>query len=306
MDVKTAADQLFFVTVYLSARSAEGHNWTGTGFVYGVETEKGTAHFLVTNRHVLAGAEELVVRMIKRDGELPRLGSGSQVTVNQFNPDYWRGHPDARVDVAVMPLWDVLNKMNEIGATPFFRAVAPEICLGAETAKELDAIEEVTFVGYPSGLYDSVSLLPVARRGTTATPPVVDYEGLPAFLIDASVFPGSSGSPVFIADKGLRTDRSGNVVLGSPRLLCLGVLAAVHVRAVEGKIVQVPARLEVSFDEPIDLGIVYKASAIEACVDLALEVGGLRRSPGPVTVPDAPTEADREIADEAPPIESTD
>lgn len=305
MEVTTAADQLFFVTTYLAATSNEGEEWAGTGFVYGVETEKGTAHFLVTNKHVVEGASTLLVRMIRGMNGKPVLGSGSQITVNKFNPDYWRAHPDPRVDVAVMPLWDVLHRMEEIGAPPFFRSVAPEMCLTPTSAKELDAIEDVTFVGYPSGLYDAANLLPVARRGTTATPPVVDYEGLPAFLIDASVFPGSSGSPVFIADKGLRVDRTGNVVLGSPRLICLGVLAAVHVRPVKGKVVELPAKLEVSFDEPIDLGIVYKSNAIDECTDLVLGAAGVERVAAPTSAVGTPTEADEEISSESPPIENS-
>jgi hypothetical protein len=45
-------------------------------------------------------------------------------------------------------------------------------------------------------------ILPISprffRRGMTATPPQLDYCGRPTFLIDASVFGGSSGSPVFL------------------------------------------------------------------------------------------------------------
>lgn len=303
MEVSTASDQLFFVTAHLAATGTDGSQWTGTGFVYATETSSGTAHFLVTNRHVLEGVENLVVRMIKGTDGAPELGKGSEITIQGVNPDSWQGHPDDRVDVAVMPLLAVLVKMNELGAPPFFRSVAPELCLTVESSAELDSIEDVTFIGYPSGIFDSANLLPVARRGTTASPPSVDYEGLPAFLIDAAVFPGSSGSPVFLVDKGLRVDRSGGVVLGSPRLICLGVLAAVHVRSVEGKITQVQARLAVSFEEPIGLGIVYKAVAIEECVDEVLNKTGLTRAATPTSQPDAASDADRQIDAELPPME---
>ncbi|MFT3756084.1 MAG: hypothetical protein QM769_09065 [Pseudoxanthomonas sp.] len=66
---------------------------------------------------------------------------------------------------------------------------------------KLDAAESVTFISYPNGVWDSKNLLPVARRGTTASPIEVDFEGTPRFLIDASVFGGSSGSPAFILNR---------------------------------------------------------------------------------------------------------
>ena len=40
--------------------------------------------------------------------------------------------------------------------------------------------------------------MPILRRGTTATPIALNFEGRPEFLIDAAVYPGSSGSPVFV------------------------------------------------------------------------------------------------------------
>lgn len=101
-------------------------------------------------------------------------------------------------------------------------------------------------------------------------PSTLDYENLPAFLIDASVFPGSSGSPVFLWNPGTYRARSGGVVVGT-RFLLLGILAAVHVRKLLAEVVPVPTRVAAVFDEPIDLGIVYKASAIAEVLDLVAE-----------------------------------
>ena len=303
MQVTTAADQLFFVTAFLVAEGDDS-TWTGTGFAYGVETEKGTAHFLITNRHVVEKAVRLRVHMIRSDGAGgPALGQRTDIRIVDFNPDYWVGHPDADVDVVAMPLYPLLVRMEDLGRPAFFRSVAPELCLTSESEKDLDSIEEVTFVGYPSGIYDQKNLLPVARKGTTATPPAVDYNGLPAFLIDASVFPGSSGSPVFIADKGLHVARSGNVVLGKPRLLCLGLVAAVHVRKREGQLFQLETAVGVSIDEPLDLGIVYKSSTFEACVQPLLDRAGLERVTAAITTPGEPSQADQLLEQETPPAE---
>ena len=209
-----------------------------------------------------------------------------------------QGHPDPAVDVGVMPIAQVLQQMQTAGAPAFFRSVSPEICLSAVREQELDAIEEVTFIGYPSGLYDTKNYLPILRTGTTATPIGVDYEGAPAFLIDASVFPGSSGSPVFIANRGTYLTRQGSVVVGA-RVICLGVLAAVHTRQVEGSVDVLPTRLVAAFDEPIDLGVVYKARCIDECVALVLDRYGLTRTQSTTLIETStePSSADDAIAD---------
>lgn len=301
MQTETIAEQLFFVTVRLIARDATGKMWTGTGFVYAVETDRGTAHFLVTNRHVLAGAVELEVNMIRanRAGTGPSLGHGSQITIRDFGPTIWEGHPNNAVDVAAMPLSSVMNAMLEIDAAPFCKQVSKDICLTDEVAAGLDAVEDVFFVGYPSGLYDTANLLPIMRRGMTATPIAVDYGGVPSFLIDAAVFPGSSGSPVFWMSQGVQRPRSGGLVIGRPRVILLGVVAAVHVRSVTASVIELPATYLAEFQQPIGLGIVYKASLIEDCVLPQMERAGLHAAgvAGSLgTVPEI-SEADEQLAD---------
>jgi V8-like Glu-specific endopeptidase len=284
MRVETIAEQLFFTTCFIEA-SGGARSWVGTGFVYVVETNAGAAHFLVTNKHVLKLADKVAVRMIQQtaSGE-PSLGKVTQITLQPFDESAWMGHPDPVVDVGVMPLGDVLQQMQAGGAPAFFSAVTSSIALSSEQEQELDAIEDVTFIGYPSGLYDTANGLPILRTGTTATPISVDYKGAPAFLIDASVFPGSSGSPVFIANRGFYTDRRMRPYSGD-RLIFLGVLAAVHTRQVKGSVDVLPSsRLVAAFNEPIDLGIVYKARCIEKCVQHILQLKGLTQTQSPTLI----------------------
>jgi V8-like Glu-specific endopeptidase len=284
MRVETIAEQLFFTTCLIKA-SGEAGSRVGTGFVYVVDTNAGAAHFLVTNKQVLKSADKVAVRMIQQtaSGE-PSLGKVTQITLQPFNDSVWMGHPDPVADVGVMPLGNVLQQMHAGGAPAFFTAVTPGIALSSEKEQELDAIEDVTFIGYPNGLYDTANGLPILRTGTTATPISVDYRGAPAFLIDASVFPGSSGSPVFIANRGFYTDRHMRPYSGD-RLIFLGVLAAVHTRQVEGSVDVLPSsRLVTAFNEPIDLGIVYKARCIDECVQHILQLKGLTRIQSPALI----------------------
>ena len=84
---------------------------------------------------------------------------------------------------------------------------------------DLRALEEVSMVGYPIGLWDEANNLPILRRGTTATHPAIDFGRLPRGIVDIACFPGSSGSPVMILDEGeLRHIGNGRRSIGSNRL----------------------------------------------------------------------------------------
>lgn len=275
MKPETLSEQLFFVTVHITAKNASG-SWTGTGFLYRVHLVEGPAIVLVTNKHVLQDADSITVRMVCADQDGgANLGTGTQVEVNGFSDDTWVGHPDPKVDVGVFPMGQVFDQMANQGDPPFFRALDPQDAYSL-ARHDLDAVEDVAFIGYPRGLYDTRNLTPIMRRGTTATHPAIDYRGEPSFLIDASVFPGSSGSPVVISDSGSYRTKQG-IVIGS-RLIFLGVLAAVHVRQVQGTVTQLPAKLVATFPEPIDLGIVYRAETIETCIEELLARTGSKRA----------------------------
>ena len=143
-----------------------------------------------------------------------------------------------------------------------------------DTLRKLDALEEVVFIGFPVGIWDSTNFLPIIRRGTTATPVYVDFQGKKQFLIDASVFPGSSGSPVFLYDRGLHQERTGGVVIGG-RLLFLGAISDVfiHQDTNEIKMLSVPTRNVpvVTSRQMVDLGRVFKASVIIETIETALK-----------------------------------
>ena len=110
------------------------------------------------------------------------------------------------------------------------------------------------------------------RRGTTATFPWVDYNGRPEFLIDASIFPGGNGSPVFIYNRPPWSNKYGQLQQ-KERLLFLGVLKAAQYR--ENVAVTVPTMEEqppqyVIGEEMIDLGVVVKARSVVEAVEHAL------------------------------------
>ena len=130
-----------------------------------------------------------------------------------------------------------------------------------DEVEDMDVMEPVAFVGYPNALFDSKNHTPIIRRGTLATPFQLDYDGRPVFLIDASVFPGSSGSPVFLYRE--KRDIKGNLQI-SFRLL--GIIAEVFFQSAIGKIEKAPAPTSIEYivrtKQMIGLGVVFKSRTI--------------------------------------------
>ncbi|MGF6231144.1 hypothetical protein QFZ27_005099 [Inquilinus ginsengisoli] len=277
MQIKTISEQLFFTTVRIDTATAQGALGSGTGFFFAYKIGNGDALFIVTNKHVVEGMLEGRFSFLKHRGGLPTLGDGFRLDVPpQDWSSMWFGHPDPNIDIAICPLVPLVNFIKQQhGIDLFFRCVEPGMIPTQSQIADLDAIESVTFVGYPNGVWDSKNLLPVARRGTTASPIEVDFEGTPRFLIDASVFGGSSGSPVFILNHGTWTTKNGDVVVGS-RFYFVGVIAAVFFRTHLNQIVPVPIPTQVQpmaqQQEMIDLGIVFKARTVVETVEAFMKV----------------------------------
>lgn len=259
-------EAVFFSTVRITA-SVPGGTSIGTGFLvaHPVDREKGIV-FLVTNKHVVANAAEggFSITLKKPDGS-PDLGKRHEFTVAGFS-QAWVGHPDPDIDVTVMNVAPLLNSIQAAGYPPFARWInTNDFATDERCETQFEPIEDVVFVGYPVGLHDSKNHLPIARRGTTASPPALDYEGQPTFLIDASVFPGSSGSPVIICNVGGYAGRGG-FQIGS-RFCLLGILARSFFQETTGEwkqatIPTVAPTIALVVKQMIDLGVVYKARTI--------------------------------------------
>lgn len=272
MEVSSLAEKLYFTTVRIDTISSSGEAGSGTGFLFSLQKGETEYPFVITNKHVIEGAQQGGISFIKKEDDKPKLGESFRIDFNDFHTQ-WTGHPDSNVDITCIPLMPLVEFMKSNGVEVFFQTVSSTNIPTDEQQAELDAIEEVVFVGYPNGIWDSKNYTPIARKGTTATPLALDYEGEKKFLVDASVFAGSSGSPVFIFQSGTYATKNGPAKVRI-KFFFVGVVAAVYFKTSANEIVSLPVPTNmknVSIDkEMIDLGIVFKAETVVETIEAAL------------------------------------
>lgn len=232
MNISDLATQLLFVTTPIWTERWDGRKTSGTAFFvnWPVPGEADiSVPLLVTAAHVVEEAKRGIIALSRRAGDIPKQGEAVRVEVDA---DFFAGGLKSDLDLFAAPIAPILQLLEEQEQPIFYRAVTPDLMPSRAIVDDLSALEEVTFIGYPSGLFDEKNVSSVIRRGITASPPWNDFEGEPIFLIDAGVFPGSSGSPVFILNQGSYPTKDG-IAIGS-RLLFLGMITESVLR-VEGQ-----------------------------------------------------------------------
>jgi hypothetical protein len=132
----------------------------------------------------------------------------------------------------------------------------------------------VFFIGYPSFFYDNRNISPLLRRGFIATDPLVDYyfsdtyreeffnrhkeiipEKINGFLMDASVFGGSSGSLVFIDQSPVSQDGM-QIMLGNKVNYVIGITTYSY------------EDLNMNSTQKMNIGGVISSEVIRKAVDL--------------------------------------
>ncbi len=265
MDPAYRREQGFFTTVKIEAlHPPTGRMSSGTGFLFwhplpGYPDKMIVA--LVTCRHVLFDGEGLI--RFKLHGHNP--ASPGQPNLEQpvhigpaLYDDAYLAHDDPEVDVALL---NVSSQMEQ----PHFSVLFSAAEFADFSAEQLRSGSEVFFLGYPTGFSDERHNLPILRSGTIASIPTVDFNGKPEFLIDAQVYPGSSGSPVLVRiENQLRlVGMVGRSVTRIAPVECFNVAVQPGIR------------------DFIGLGVVYKPAAIlnvaekaaQKTVDMLLPLG---------------------------------
>jgi hypothetical protein len=112
------------------------------------------------------------------------------------------------------------------------------------------------------------------------------FGGNPVYLIDGSVFGGSSGSPVFLFNQGSYPDGQGNIILGT-RFQLVGVMAATLVRNAQLPLA-VSTQPHVKLAKEMNLGVAFNWEALNETLSALEKAYG-------IATPGQP--ADQELAD---------
>lgn len=257
-------------------RSTQSALFGGTGFLFfqGIGYSKGRV-YLVTNTHVLppeGREQDIKIRIAVRDQDgAARIDVVSVPIVGHDGRylDSVRVHPDPDTDVAAV------NIAPEAFGAKFqllIDALATGKYLNTSMLMTSDRIRysgvgmgsPVYIVGFPDALFDPRNVSPVLRAGIVATDPREGFnfnqnlrrtiafpEHVKGFLIDANIYPGSSGSLVVLGPD-CRAEKSEDRKDTNGHPLILGIVA--------GSIPILDAALR-SYTR-IGLGIVYSADAI--------------------------------------------
>lgn len=241
MSNRSIAEQLIYSTIRIETSNNTGEKGHGTGYFFKfLEHGEDFVPAIVTNTHVVRDAKvgRLLFHTALDTSQLPFTGR-YDCTVEDFERT-WSPHPDPEIDLSVMPISALAEDCLKSGTKLHFTLLDKSIIPGSEIIDTLDVIEDVIMVGYPNSAWDDFNNLPVIRKGITATPLVKNFKNKPEFLVDIACFPGSSGSPVFILNKGSYTDKYGATRMGSNRLILLGTVHSVYQHIAEGKIGRIP------------------------------------------------------------------
>lgn len=209
-----------FTTTKIQMFVAGKEAGTASGFFF---RHKGIK-YLATNRHVIIDEDDnffpdhlrITLHLDRKNLEM-----NISIPIDLYEEDkpLWRQHPlyeSNHCDVILLPL-------------------------ETKTIKPVNPFSDVVVIGYPLGFYDEKSNLPVYRRASIASAYGVNFRGLPYFLIDDNLHPGTSGSPVVNSHHTLFKEHSGD-----EGYTLFGVHSAEHVIA----------------GNPLGLNVVWYADAL--------------------------------------------
>jgi len=186
-------------------------NQSASGFmVCHAYTGKLCKVYLITNRHAIppVGRQAEIQVRVTRTGTTPQI---TNIVIQVVDAD-GRYLPTVRVN----PQFDVVaikitQNLKDNSVECFFVDTDLFATKEVVSREKLTLGDEIFLLGYPAGIYEEKNTSPILRQGVIATDPKVAFSvnqnlqrefqlppTIPGFLIDANVFPGSSGSIVIL------------------------------------------------------------------------------------------------------------
>lgn len=254
-------EQLMLATTRIESIDVDGNAFASTGFFYCANVVSGRGvPLLITNKHAVDNAAQssIVLTILPASGQKQY----QQFVLQQYSAS-WIDHPDPHVDLCALPIGPLINEIVNEGSWVHIEPLSKNIIPSKADIDEMIGLESIVLIGYPDGIWDTVNNLPILRRGILASHYSVDWNGQPEFVVDASCFPGSSGSPVMLIDSGTYRTRTGVTMSSAPRIKLLGILYGGYEYQARGELAM-PSVAKMSSAKfstyvPNNLGIAIKA-----------------------------------------------
>jgi len=189
---------------------------TATGFLYEHQDEI----FLITNGHNVTRIHPDTKERIFNSAAFPtmirskaktkiddQVGLSEFFTVKLYDDEdftipRWYVHPEFgyQVDVVAIPLDRKANIPDHV-------IIVPLNTLRFDEQYPIRVADDVFILGYPLDIKGHGEL-PIWKRGTIASEPDVEINGLPKMLVDTATRSGMSGSPVIMRRTGFHSSQS--------------------------------------------------------------------------------------------------
>jgi len=295
MSSMTTAEMLLYSTMKVTTFEGGVASGSGTGFLYAIRSgESDSIPLLITNKHVLEGADAFAVAFHLKDSRASTEPNGKFWSLRvAFGDADVVMHPDPTIDLCAIPVGGLMNQLADQGKFVFEVSLDESLLPSDGQWDDFDAIEDVLMIGCPRGIYDEANNLPIVRRGTTASSLTKRYNGKDEFLVDMACFPGSSGSPVVLySTAGYLDKRSKTFRMGATRLYLLGILYSGPLVTNSGKIVlgHLPS---VEVTTMMHLGYVIRSSILKQLANIIIAKYGLLPPSIPVISANEGTERQR-------------
>jgi hypothetical protein len=203
-------DPLSARSLFLEITAEDKEVGSATGFI----VKHVEMQYLITNKHVVEtnNPDEIVISHHAK-GRLGAWVKRTEHLLAENGTPLWIEHHDSSIDVIALPL----RSIEGIDLYPFDLSLA-NVDLIVEPAMP------VSIIGYIAGL-SQPGQWPIWKTGHVATDFELEYNELPAFLVDATNRGGMSGSPVVVRMwGGFRTKNSGAILSSSfPTTRFLGI-----------------------------------------------------------------------------------
>lgn len=205
-------EDLLYATIRISVEKQDGKDSSATGFFYKLKDDD-LFPLLICNRHLMENAQKAHCYFhIANEEDKP---TNDEFVLNIDNILHICSFDDNKEnDLCIIKTEALFKHFEQTNVHIYYKYFLNLMIPTDNDINSFQAIEEVFLIGYPSNLYDKYNKLPIIRKGITATQYKLDYNGTKTFLIDASIYPGSSGSPV--------------ICFKNEKILLLGIQKKVH------------------------------------------------------------------------------